>query len=232
MSRSCQCFARDDEDLLELFFDDALLDLEAGDFPLDPLPRLLGLFEVEWPFDDEPFDDLLTPEDDDDDPRPPETDFEREVPLEADLDREPALDRPPLLLVDFDDEPPRDEPALLPDADDRPFDDLPDEDLPDLEPDRDDPDEERLVVDGEVTVSAAAPIAPTAAPVAAPLSISPATSSTLSMTRVVVVLVDDLREPELFPDVPLLLRELPEVLPEVLVAMIYPQCSIRSELTF
>jgi hypothetical protein len=64
------------------------------------------------------------------------------------------------------------------------------DDRPPVDLDLDDRNEERLLLAGAVTVSAAAPIAPTAAPVAAPLSISPATSNTLSSTRDAVVLAE------------------------------------------
>jgi hypothetical protein len=162
-----QRFARDDRPP-ELFFDAAPRAFEPDVFPRDALPALVERFAVDRPpaAGEALRDDLLF---DDDAERPPDVLFALPRPL---ADFEP-------FAAGFDDE-------LFRDGDDELF---------ALE------DERALVVRGlddedgfdragVVTVSAAAPSAPTAAPVAAPLSISPATSNTLSITRDAVVLAE------------------------------------------
>lgn len=138
-----------------------------------------------------------------------------ERPLVELFDRSLPLDDFPPFAADFDD-------GLFPDVadvfafvDERPLADR----------GRGLDDEERFGRAGFATVSAAAPIAPTAAPVAAPLIISAATSITLSITRDAVVFA----EPELFlPDVDdvFVLPDLDEVV--LLAISIASQCSFSN----
>jgi len=111
---------------------------------------------------------------------PPLERFVVDRPLDDRFDRAPVLDDFPSFAAVFDDALFCEDEARLPVADERPL----------VDADRDFADEERFGRDAVVTVSAAAPIAPTAAPAAAPVSISPATSMTLSITRDAVVFAE------------------------------------------
>ena len=127
---------------------------------------------------------------------PPLERFVVDRPLDELFDRAPVFDGFPPFAAVFDDPVFREDDALSLVADERAL----------VAAGRDLADVERFGRDGVVTVSAAAPIAPTAAPVAAPVSISPATSMTLSNTRDAVVFAEldllllDVEDVFVFPD--------------------------------
>jgi hypothetical protein len=160
---------------------------------LDDAPLLAEVFAVPVFVEDLPFADFAEL----DDPDLALPDFAEEDLAEPDL-AAPVFAAPDFAAVDLD-------PDVfdVPDfaVDDFAVELLADPELfaPPLAPPADEREDElRDVLDFPVTVSAAAPIAPTAAPSAAPLRISPATPITASITFSVV---DFPRLPVLLPEV-------------------------------